>query len=77
MFFIFITFFHVSKQNSPRFAESHLGLLSLPVSHKKEARLIWVKNGNPCIRDPQFESAYIFSCSCFHIHAKIVLVLRN
>ena len=27
-----------------RFAASHLGLFCLPMSHKKDARLIWVKN---------------------------------
>ena len=38
---------HVSKQKSSRldttFAASHLGLFCLAVSHKKDARLIWVK----------------------------------
>ena len=27
----------------PHFAASHLGLFYLPMSHKKDARLIWVK----------------------------------
>ena len=27
----------------PQFATSNLGLLCLPMSHKKDARLIWVK----------------------------------
>ena len=30
----------------PRFAASHLGLFCLPMSHKKDARLIWVKYFN-------------------------------
>ena len=53
LFFILISFFNkifVSKQNSPRFAASHLDLFCLPMSHKKDARLvIWVKyfNQNP------------------------------
>ena len=41
IFFIFISFFdeiHVSNV-----AVSHLGLFCLPMSHKKDARLIWVK----------------------------------
>ena len=53
LFFILISFFNkkiVSKQNSPRFAALHLDLICLPMSHKKDARLvIWVKyfNQNP------------------------------
>ena len=42
--FIFISFFdeiHVSKQNSPRWDAP--GLFCLPMSHKKDAKLIWVK----------------------------------
>ena len=51
IFFVFISFFyenHVSKQNSPRwdtvFAASHLGPFCLPMSHKKDTMLIWVKD---------------------------------
>ena len=47
VFFIFISCFdeiHVSNQNSPRwdaaFAASHLGQFGLPMSHKKDTRLI-------------------------------------
>ena len=29
---------------SPRFAASHLGLFCLPMSHKKDAWLMWVNN---------------------------------
>ena len=32
----------ISANMSPRFAASHLGPLCLPMSHKKDARLIWV-----------------------------------
>ena len=28
----------------PRFAASHLGLFCLPISHNKDARLIWVND---------------------------------
>ena len=53
LFFILISFFNkkiLSKQNSPRFAASHLDLFCLPMSHKMDDRLvIWVKyfNQNP------------------------------
>ena len=47
---MFISFFdeiHVSHGMAPRFAASHLGLpvSCLPMSHKKDAKLIWVKVG--------------------------------
>ena len=57
--FHFNSFFdkiHVSKQNSPRwdasFAASHLGLFCLPMSHKKDARLIWVKHVLNVVKRP-------------------------
>ena len=34
----------IAPDGMPRFAASHLGLFYLPMSHKKDARLIWVKN---------------------------------
>ena len=34
---------HVSKQNSCRWDAAFMGLFYLPLSHKKDARLIWVK----------------------------------
>ena len=44
--FPFFDEIHVSKQNrsdgTPRFVASHLGLFCLPMSHKKDDRLIWV-----------------------------------
>ena len=43
---LFFDEYHVSKQYSPdwrpRFAASHLGLFCLPLSYKKDARLLWV-----------------------------------
>ena len=33
----------ITPDGTPRFAGSHLGLFRLPMSHKKDARLIWVK----------------------------------
>ena len=32
----------IARDGTPRLAASHLGLFCLPMSHKKEARLIWV-----------------------------------
>ena len=33
----------IAPDETPRFAASHLGLICLLMSHKKDARLIWVK----------------------------------
>ena len=33
----------IAPDGTPRFAASHLGLFCLLMSHKKDARLIWVK----------------------------------
>ena len=33
----------IAQDETPRFAASHLGLICLPMFHKKDARLIWVK----------------------------------
>ena len=33
----------IAPDGTPRFAASHLGLICLPMSHKKDVRLIWVK----------------------------------
>ena len=33
----------IAPDGTPRFATSHLGLFCLPMSHKKDARLIWVE----------------------------------
>ena len=33
----------IALDGTPRFAASHLGLFCLPLSHKKDAGLIWVK----------------------------------
>ena len=37
----------IAQDGTPRFAASHLRLFCLPLSHKKDARLIWV-NWRPC-----------------------------
>ena len=34
----------IAPDGTPRFAASHLELLCLPMSHKKDARFIWVNN---------------------------------
>ena len=33
----------IAPDGTPRFVASHLGLFGLPMSHKKDARLLWVK----------------------------------
>ena len=33
----------IAPDGTPRFVASHLGLFYLPMSHKKDTRLIWVK----------------------------------
>ena len=35
----------IASDGTPRFAASHLGLFCLPMSHKKDARLVWVQTG--------------------------------
>ena len=32
----------IAPDGTPRFAASHQGLLCLPMSHKKDARFIWI-----------------------------------
>ena len=39
----FIKANRIGPDGTPRSAASHLGLFCLPMSHKKDARLIWVK----------------------------------
>ena len=56
-FYFIIDENHVRKRIAPdgmqRFAASHLGLICLPMSHKKDARLIWVKY-NICFCTPEY-----------------------
>ena len=50
-YFIFVEFLRANRiapDGTPRFAASHLGQLCLPMSHKKDARLIWVNSDAPC-----------------------------
>ena len=37
----FVSANRIAPDGTPRFAASHLGLFCLPMSHKKDARLIW------------------------------------
>ena len=44
----------IAPDGTPRSAASHLGLFCLPMSHKKDARLVWAKhkpdmNSSNCI----------------------------
>ena len=38
-----------APDGTPRFAASHLGLICLPMSHKKDARLLWVTYVSPLV----------------------------
>ena len=40
----FVSANRIALDGTPRFAASHLGLFCLPMSHKKDDRLIWVNN---------------------------------
>ena len=39
----FISANRIAQDGTPKFAASHLRLFCLPMSHKMDARLIWVK----------------------------------
>ena len=39
----------IAPDGTPRFAASHLGLFCLPMSHKKDASLIWVDVSVPSV----------------------------
>ena len=39
----------IAPDGTPRFAASHLGLICLPMSHKKDARLLWVTYVSPLV----------------------------
>ena len=49
--FLFLFHFSCSPDGTPRLAVSHLRLFFLPMSHKKDARLIWVKNCSKYFED--------------------------
>ena len=59
VFFLFLSNFsmkflkanRIAPDGTPRSAASHLGLFCLPMSHKKDARLIWVKALNKYSQD--------------------------
>ena len=35
----------IASDGTPPLTASHMGLICLPMSHKKDARLIWVNDG--------------------------------
>ena len=39
----FVSANRIASDGTPRFAVSHLGILCLPMSHRKDTRLIWIK----------------------------------
>ena len=56
----FILANRIAPDGTPRFAASHLGLLCLPMSHKKDARLIWV-NKQICNFNDNYAVEYFIS----------------
>ena len=70
---------HVSKQNSPRWDAAFCGvtpegLFCLPMSHNKDARLIWVNHLQFWFRGQDFgsdctSSWSLFTLNCFEIVA--------
>ena len=48
----------IALDGTPRFASSYLGLFCLPVSRKKDARLIWVK-----VNGILYQPHLLFACS--------------
>ena len=69
--FIFSVLFHfsmnimsanrIAPDGTPRFAASHLGLFCFPISHKKDARLIWVKTLYYHKQSLNMPSAYVLN----------------
>ena len=49
---------------TPRFAAYHMGLLCLPMSHKKDAKLIWVKCPIHCDVLSKFLLSYLTAFTC-------------
>ena len=49
----------IAPDGMPNFAGPHLGLFCLPMSHKKDARLIWVNS------EPQHFMIFYFSCEIY------------
>ena len=72
----------IAPDVTPRFAASHQGLFCLPLSHKKDASLIWVKN-DLCIC-PFDLSAFLLCCldrfqiwkGDGHLHSELETLLR-
>ena len=53
----------MAPDGTPRFAASHLGLFCLPMSHKKDARLLWV-NQNMYYMHVQTVYTFFYNTSC-------------
>ena len=66
----------IAPDGTPHFSASHLGLLSLPMSHKKEARLIRVNDllmpRLTCVSNVRSSHFDVF----FHIPARPHLLIR-
>ena len=48
----------IATYGTPRFAASHLGLFCLPMSHKMDARLIWVETASETKREDKQGTQY-------------------
>ena len=59
----FVSANRIAPDGTPRFAASHLGLFCLHMSHKKDARLIWVNLD----LTSKFSATYVkrIQCVCF------------
>ena len=61
----------IAPDGMPRFAASHLGLFCLPMSHKKDARLIWV---NDILADQFFCCLHACTNKNFHMLIQDIFV---
>ena len=65
----------IAPDGTPHFASSHLGLFCLPMSHKKDARLIWVnisEASKPILKS--FVGGIIVRKGCIMFHCIKTLV---
>ena len=60
---------------TPRFAASHLVIFCLPMSHKKDARLIWVKDYLVHYKGLIFVLAFNSLCCLFEVSFVAIFIL--
>ena len=86
---VFFSLFHFSMKikvtnriapdGTPRFAASHPGLFRLPMSHKKDARLIWVKQELKALQKQQLSPVFLvirFKLSQMQVLTEIMAIFR-